>query len=183
MVDTITELGNPFSDESKELVSLVSNIVAVVSVVKTVGAVKETGLQQPAFLLFLMVTDYEQALKNCEEITCEPDVSVLVIDDTAVVQMLKTGTTKTFKKYSKAVFEPYTARWLGKVKRVDVCRLVVEELWIACGSGNNFRYLSVHLYASAMGQEKARALLMFQAITGCDAIFFCGRGKQAAWDA
>ncbi|KAG7178133.1 hypothetical protein Hamer_G003908, partial [Homarus americanus] len=46
MVDTITDLGNPFSDESKEPVSLGSNIVAGVSVVKTVGAVKETGLLQ-----------------------------------------------------------------------------------------------------------------------------------------
>ncbi|KAG7159649.1 hypothetical protein Hamer_G025299 [Homarus americanus] len=208
--------------------------------------------------------------KLCEARIGEPDVSAVVIDGAAVVQMLKSGTTKTFKEYSKAVFYPYIARWLGKVKRVDVrrgtgtirrvmslrplsrnwpeflrvdenkielfnflsqyiiqlnrgdkmdrmfcvckivwtylrlhrvlmkksrhCidaaskghnitlvravdtdvvvlpitnyhRLAVKELWMAFGSGNNFRYLPVHLYASAMGQEKARALPMFQAIT------------------
>ncbi|KAG7162384.1 hypothetical protein Hamer_G007911, partial [Homarus americanus] len=60
--------------------------------------------------------------------------------------------------------------------------LAVEELWITFGSGNNFRYLPIHLYASAMGQEKAGALPMFHATKGCDAVSFCGRGKKTAWD-
>lgn len=46
MVDMITELGNPFSDESKELVSVSSKDVADVSVVKTVNEVKDVGVQQ-----------------------------------------------------------------------------------------------------------------------------------------
>ena len=34
-----------------------------------------------------------------------------------------------------------------------------------------------------MGHERARALPMFHAITGCDTVsFFAGRGKKTAWD-
>lgn len=63
-------------------------------------------------------------------------------------------------------------------------KLAVDELWIAFGSGSSFRYLPVHLYASAMGQEKARALPIFHAITGCDTVSsFYGRGKKSAWEA
>ncbi|KAG7162389.1 hypothetical protein Hamer_G007916, partial [Homarus americanus] len=101
MVDTITELGNPLSDENKELVSLGCNIVADVSMVKTVGAVKLAGLLQ--YQSFYIE-------KHGEARTGEPDVSTVVIDVVAVVQMLKPGTTKTFKEYSKAVFGPYIAR-------------------------------------------------------------------------
>ena len=46
MVDTITELGNPFSDESNELVSLSSKDVADKSVVKTVNEIKDIGIRQ-----------------------------------------------------------------------------------------------------------------------------------------
>lgn len=61
--------------------------------------------------------------------------------------------------------------------------LAVDELWIAFGTGNNFRYLAVHQYALAMGPDKARALPIFHAITGCDTVsFFAGRGKKTAWD-
>ncbi|KAG7178166.1 hypothetical protein Hamer_G003952 [Homarus americanus] len=94
MVDTITDLGNPFSDESKEPVSLGSNIVAG-----------------------------------------EPDVSAVVIDGAGVVQMLKPGTTKTFKEDNKAVFEPYIARWLEKVKRV----YVVWNVYLQCRLKSSIR--------------------------------------------
>ena len=51
------------------------------------------------------------------------------------------------------------------------------------GTGNNFRYLAAQQYASALAPDKARALPMFHAITGCDtASSFAGRGKKTAWD-
>lgn len=46
MVDTITEFGNPFLDDSKELVCLSSKDVADVTVVTTVNEIKAIGLQQ-----------------------------------------------------------------------------------------------------------------------------------------
>ena len=59
--------------------------------------------------------------------------------------------------------------------------LAVDDLWIAFGTGNNFRYLAAHQYASALGPDKARALPMFHAITGCDTVSsFAGRGKKTA---
>ena len=59
--------------------------------------------------------------------------------------------------------------------------LAVDELWIAFGTGNNFRYLAAHQYASTLGPT--RALPMFHVITGCDTVSsFAGRGKKTAWD-
>ena len=45
MVETISELGNPFSDDGKELVNLSSKDVADVSIVKTVNEIKKVGLK------------------------------------------------------------------------------------------------------------------------------------------
>jgi hypothetical protein len=95
MVATITELGNPFSDESKELVSLSSEDVANETVSKTV---------------------YKHT-----------DVVVLAIASFPLLHY--------------------------------------DELWVAFGTGKNYRYLPCHEYASRMGPSKSRALPMFHAIT------------------
>lgn len=42
------------------------------------------------------------------------------------------------------------------------------ELWMAFGTGKNFRYVAVHDIARALGQEKSKALPLFHAVTGCD---------------
>ena len=206
MVDTISELGNPFSDESNELVSLSSKDVADKSVVKTVNEIKDIGIRQyQTFvkerlidrsksvsetitknklamirdrprssvlsksklqlksakndcLLFSRLyigcqnrgsnledffTHENQAcppsisdggklrhgsksdLLQCFEKLCEaraetPNVSAMIIDGAAVVQMLKLGTAKTFQEYSEVVFWPHIARWLEKVSRINV---------------------------------------------------------------
>jgi hypothetical protein len=58
----------------------------------------------------------------------------------------------------------------------------VDELWIAIGVGRYFRYIPAHAIADAIGLEKASALPLFHAFTGCDTVsFFCGRGKKTAW--
>ena len=52
-----------------------------------------------------------------------------------------------------------------------------DELWLAFGTGRSFRYL-----AAGLGREKARALPMFHALTGCDTVSsFARRGKKTAW--
>ena len=57
-----------------------------------------------------------------------------------------------------------------------------DELWLAFGTGKNFRYLAAHEIAAGLGPEKARTLPMFHALTGCDTVSsFVGHGKKTAW--
>ena len=44
-----------------------------------------------------------------------------------------------------------------------------DEIWLAFGTGKNFRYLAAHQIAASLGSEESIALPMFQALTGCDA--------------
>ena len=61
--------------------------------------------------------------------------------------------------------------------------LNIFELWIAFGTGKNFRYLVIYKMARALGPDRCIALPMFHAFTGCDAVSsFGGRGKKTAWD-
>ncbi|QQP38995.1 uncharacterized protein LOC103506659 [Caligus rogercresseyi] len=45
-----------------------------------------------------------------------------------------------------------------------------DKLWLAFGTGRSFRYLAAHEMAAGLGPEKARALPMFHALTGCDTV-------------
>ena len=57
-----------------------------------------------------------------------------------------------------------------------------DELWLAFGTGKSFRYLAAHKIAAGLGPEKAQALPMFHALTGCDTVSsFAGHGKKTAW--
>lgn len=59
----------------------------------------------------------------------------------------------------------------------------LQELWIAFGTGKNFRFIPVHTIVQALGPEKAISLLMFHSFTGCDQVsFFMGKGKKTAWE-
>ena len=56
-----------------------------------------------------------------------------------------------------------------------------DELWVAFGTGKNYRYIAAHEIASALGPEKTCALPMFHAITGYDTVSaFVGHGKKSA---
>ena len=56
------------------------------------------------------------------------------------------------------------------------------EIWLAFGTGKNFRYLAAHKIAASLGSEKSLALPMFHALTGCDTVSaFVGHGKKTAW--
>ena len=58
-----------------------------------------------------------------------------------------------------------------------------DKLWLAFGTGHSFRYLAAHEIAAELGQEKARALPMFHALTGCDTVSsFARHGKKTAWE-
>ena len=61
--------------------------------------------------------------------------------------------------------------------------VLVDELWVAYGSGKHLHNLPAHTIARSLGQDKSSALPMFHAITGCDTVsFFGGRGKKTAWE-
>ena len=67
---------------------------------------------------------------------------------------------------------------VGHVQSLDI-----EELWICFGVGKHYRYIAAHAIANFL-QEKAKALMMFHALTGCDTVSsFRGRGKKTAWTA
>ena len=63
----------------------------------------------------------------------------------------------------------------------DICNL--QELWIAFGTGKDFRYIPIHEIVSSIGPQKARGLLFFHAFTGCDTTaYFANYGKKSAWN-
>ena len=61
-------------------------------------------------------------------------------------------------------------------------RLGIGEIWISFGVGKQYRYIPIHDIVRALGDEKAQALHVFHAFTGCDQTSaFLGRGKNTAW--
>ena len=59
----------------------------------------------------------------------------------------------------------------------------LTALWVAFGTGKNYRLIPVHKMYTAIGHMKSLALPMFHAFTGCDTISrVSGRGKKTAWD-
>ena len=65
---------------------------------------------------------------------------------------------------------------------VQECHRLIDELWLAFGTGKKFRYIAAHELYASLGPEKSKSLPVFHAITGCDTVSaFAGRGKKAAW--
>lgn len=58
----------------------------------------------------------------------------------------------------------------------------LEELWVAFGSGVNFRYIPAHQLANTLGPVRSRCLPLFHSLTGCDTVSsFHNIGKKKAW--
>ena len=58
-----------------------------------------------------------------------------------------------------------------------------DEVRVSFGTGKAFCFLAADEMMWALGPEKAQALPMFHALTGCDTVsFFAGRGKRTAWE-
>ena len=67
---------------------------------------------------------------------------------------------------------------VSRVQAIDV-----DELRIAFGAVNHFRYLAIHDIAAQLGPQKAKALPKLHAFTGCDTVSFSsGKDKRTAWD-
>ncbi|XP_016112345.1 sodium- and chloride-dependent GABA transporter 3-like [Sinocyclocheilus grahami] len=62
-----------------------------------------------------------------------------------------------------------------------VSELDIEELWVAFGTGKNFRYIPAN--ENTKSPDKSKALPVFHAFTGCDTVSaFTTRSKKTAWD-
>ena len=58
-----------------------------------------------------------------------------------------------------------------------------DELWLAFGTGSNFRYIPIHEVVGDMDPRICAVLPVFHALTGCDTVSaFGGRGKKTAWN-
>ncbi|KAK3884948.1 hypothetical protein Pcinc_010791 [Petrolisthes cinctipes] len=58
----------------------------------------------------------------------------------------------------------------------------MDELWIAFGTGKNYRYIPAHAITASLGPQKARALPVFITMTGCDMVSaLMGHKKKSAW--
>ena len=57
-----------------------------------------------------------------------------------------------------------------------------EEIWIAFGTGRNFRNAAVHDIAKSLGAEQTYVLPVYHAFTGCATVLaFHSKGKETAW--
>ena len=57
-----------------------------------------------------------------------------------------------------------------------------KEIWVNFGTGESKKILSAHQIGSAIGRDKAVALPVFHAFTGCDTVSsFKSIGKKTAW--
>ena len=58
-------------------------------------------------------------------------------------------------------------------------RMNFEEMWIAFGTGKNFRFIAIHEIVSSLFPTTFSGLLAFHAFTGCDNVSsFSVRGKN-----
>ena len=55
------------------------------------------------------------------------------------------------------------------------------QLWIAFGTGKHLRYIPAHEIATSLGAEKAQALPMFHAFTGCDTVSLDMSHDRKVW--
>ena len=63
-------------------------------------------------------------------------------------------------------------------------KLELQELWIAFGVGNHFRYLPITKITTSLTQQQCEALPFFHAVTRCDTVsYFAGKGKKTAFQA
>ena len=57
-----------------------------------------------------------------------------------------------------------------------------DELRIAFGTSNGYRYMAVHRIAKPIGLAKAQALCLFHSLTRCDTTSsFARHDKTSAW--
>ena len=85
-------------------------------------------------------------------------------------------------EHSKILIQTVDTDVVAIVMRIFQLLKALQQLWIAFGTGKSFRYLAIHEIAADMGSQKALALPMFHALTGCVTVSaFTSHGKRTAW--
>ena len=61
---------------------------------------------------------------------------------------------------------------------------LAADIWIALGTGKNFKYMHINAICYALGKHKSMSLPIFHCFTGCDTTSaFFGKGGNSAWEA
>ena len=61
-------------------------------------------------------------------------------------------------------------------------KMNLQQLWIAFGTGKEYRYIAIHEIAASISPQMGNGLLFFHALSGCDTTsFFANNGKKSAW--
>ena len=72
---------------------------------------------------------------------------------------------------------------VGKLYRLFE-RRPAANIWVAFGTGNNFKHIHINAVCNYLGKEKSTVLPAFHSFTGCDTTSsFFGKGKKSAWEA
>ncbi|CAC5367122.1 unnamed protein product [Mytilus coruscus] len=115
---TIEEMGNPFLEESEDLLVLDTRDIVDPKVANTVYP---PSLSQFGQLILGSKSDLLVPLeKNCVIVTENPDVDAIILDGAVIVNILKPRFCKTFEDYSKQVFLPHINNYLKSCIRLDV---------------------------------------------------------------
>ena len=97
-----------------------------------------------------------------------------------VIQALQSGCTSVLVR---TVDTDVVVILVGKFGRLIEERSDAD-IWIAFGMGKHFTFISVNKICTSLGETRARCLLVFHALTGCDTTSaFVGKGKHSAWKA
>ncbi|KAJ8372691.1 hypothetical protein AAFF_G00280200 [Aldrovandia affinis] len=103
------EMGNPFCEDSKDLLVLDSRDLADPAVINTLHQIEKLGQEQ-----------YDTSDHSTENAAASPPVEVMILDGAAIVNMLAPGNAKTFSEYASLVFLPYITSQLQHTSRVDI---------------------------------------------------------------
>lgn len=58
------------------------------------------------------------------------------------------------------------------------------DLWVAFGTGRNYRYISINSIYIHLGEARSKSLPLFHALSGCDTTSSIrGKNKKSAWQA
>ena len=74
---------------------------------------------------------------------------------------------------------------LGKFSLLHKINNSYAAIWVALGTGRNFKYLQINAISRSLGEEKSLAMPYFHSFTGCETTssFFRKGKKITAWEA
>ena len=130
-------MGNPFLEDTGDLVSLAISCIMPKEVVETVKTIKDVGEEQWRSLVsdrmetqkvpftstihlnkLPFFSDKPEPSKQKSNVVALKDV--IILDGAFIVQMAKPGNAATFEEYANNIFLPRVMFWLRSASRIDV---------------------------------------------------------------